>query len=677
MRDSRKVWSACLLVVCIAMRGSTAFAAPTLAQTIDLATWMGVPVTVVQPPPPQPAPGFSLTGIAFDPVINTIHVSDYATTNVYAIDGATNTVTSAVYTNGLFTTADIGPTQDVPGTAPTVVLANPVTNRWMFTGEKGGAEFNGTAFAEPLTPRAMQSGAAWDPVTDNIYAADGINWFATNNAKFLFFGGGGCNAVAVNPATSRVYVSCGGSIVVYDGVELSQASVKVPTAPLASTPLAAQPTGLAVNPNTNRIYVAGATSATSLDVLDASTYQVLASIPGLPDQSTDFLVAGYLALPLPRPIAVNTLTNTIFVVNSVSSTVSVFDGNTNTLTGTIAIPTPDGAIVSQPVPPFTLLSEIKPGNTFYDKVTSTLTTLAGAVAIAVNEPANTLYVANVNGTISVFALDAPAAVAAFSANGVIKDAQGVPAAGVTVNATGIGGNATAVTDATGLFVLTGLPAGTYTIKPASASFSFAPDSQSVVVSGSNIAGLAFTANPPIVPSTYTLSPWTMIGAGVVTTGTVTLNQPAPAGGAVVTLSASNPKPAKFPATVTVPAGQAAVSFAVQGNGVSTTTAVTLRAAYNGGAANTILTVAPSDSLHITSAMYSKSKQLLQVQATGTNPAATISVQNANTNLILGTMANLGSGTYSFQQTIATSVPTSVNIISNLGGKTGQGVSVMP
>jgi DNA-binding beta-propeller fold protein YncE len=39
--------------------------------------------------------------VALNPLSNTLYVSDYATTNVYAIDTATNTVTSAVYTNGL------------------------------------------------------------------------------------------------------------------------------------------------------------------------------------------------------------------------------------------------------------------------------------------------------------------------------------------------------------------------------------------------------------------------------------------------------------------------------------------------------------------------------------------------------------------------------------------------
>jgi hypothetical protein len=75
------------------------------------------------------------------------------------------------------------------------------------------------------------------------------------------------------------------------------------------------------------------------------------------------------------------------------------------------------------------MSEIKPGNTFYDATTGNRTTLGGAISIAVNETANLLYVASVNGTVGVFALDPPTAPAAFSVNGVIRNPQGVPAAG--------------------------------------------------------------------------------------------------------------------------------------------------------------------------------------------------------------------------------------------------------
>src|SRR5689334_13063556 len=80
--------------------------------------------------------------------------------------------------------------------------------------------------------------------------------------------------------------------------------------------------------------------------------------------------------------------------------------------------------------------------------------------------------------------------------------------------------ATAVTDATGLFVLTGLPTGTYAVSPVSAAFAFSPASQSVSVNSGNGGGLVFQANPPIVPASYTLGPWTMIGAGVTATATV-------------------------------------------------------------------------------------------------------------------------------------------------------------
>jgi hypothetical protein len=163
---------------------------------------------------------------------------------------------------------------------------------------------------------------------------------------------------------------------------------------------------------------------------------------------------------------------------------------------------------------------------------------------------------------------------------------------------------------------------------------------------------------------------------VAITASVGLDRPAPAGGAVLVLSASDPKAARFPSTVTVPAGQSSVSFQVQGNSVSAPTIVALMATHNEATATTILTVAPSDKPSITAATYSQSKHVLTVSATDTNPAATVAVQNANDNAILGPMTNLGNGSYSFELSIATSVPTSVNIISNLGGKTGQGVKLI-
>jgi hypothetical protein len=80
--------------------------------------------------------------------------------------------------------------------------------------------------------------------------------------------------------------------------------------------------------------------------------------------------------------------------------------------------------------------------------------------------------------------------------------------------------------------------------------------------------------------------------GVSTTATVSLNGPAPTGGAVVTLASSDPS-TTVPATVTV-AGGATVSpaFTVATTVVATTTTVTISATYNGATAMATLTVTP-------------------------------------------------------------------------------------
>jgi hypothetical protein len=83
---------------------------------------------------------------------------------------------------------------------------------------------------------------------------------------------------------------------------------------------------------------------------------------------------------------------------------------------------------------------------------------------------------------------------------------------------------------------------------------------------------------------------------------------------VVALSASDPKAAKVPATVTIPAGQSSVSFPVQRSGVSITRTVTLTATYNGRTASASITVAPGDKLSGLSATYSQSTHVLTVSA---------------------------------------------------------------
>jgi hypothetical protein len=96
-------------------------------------------------------------------------------------------------------------------------------------------------------------------------------------------------------------------------------------------------------------------------------------------------------------------------------------------------------------------------------------------------------------------------------------------------------------------------------------------------------------NPPGV-SGLALNPTSVVGR-ISSTGTVTLNSPAPAGGALVSLSSNNAA-AQVPATVTVAANATTATFTATTTDVTSSTTATITASYNGNSANATLTVTP-------------------------------------------------------------------------------------
>jgi hypothetical protein len=259
--------------------------------------------------------------------------------------------------------------------------------------------------------------------------------------------------------------------------------------------------------------------------------------------------------------------------------------------------------------------------------------------------------------------------------------SGPAAAGVTITAQGAVA-ATAVSSATGAFTISGLTPGVYTISPSAPGVFFSPLSQSVNITTANVTGVNFgTLTSPIAITGFTLSPWNTIASGVTTSATVTLNQPAPAGGVVIALTATNTKLVKIPASITVPAGSTSASLSIQASGTNVVTPITLGASYQGplalqpSFASVVLTVSPGDTLHIKSATYSKSTQLLTVTATSTNAESILQLYLSSGNQLLGTMVNQGSGNYTIEVPFATGTPASVTVKSNLNGSTGQGVTV--
>ena len=107
----------------------------------------------------------------------------------------------------------------------------------------------------------------------------------------------------------------------------------------------------------------------------------------------------------------------------------------------------------------------------------------------------------------------------------------------------------------------------------------------------------FGSIPQVPSSRPSGTPVATVGTNTVTwngsvpaSGSVTLNGPAPAGGAQVALSSNNPA-ASVPASVTVAAGAASATFNITTSAVAASTGVSIAASY-GGTQTAALTVVP-------------------------------------------------------------------------------------
>jgi len=106
-----------------------------------------------------------------------------------------------------------------------------------------------------------------------------------------------------------------------------------PAAVTATIPVGDTPIGVAVNPATNTVFVTNGGSNT-VSVISGPAYTVTATIP---------VGSG------PIGVAVNPLTNTVYVTNSSSNTVSVINGSTNTVTATIPVGSSPSAVAVNPL----------------------------------------------------------------------------------------------------------------------------------------------------------------------------------------------------------------------------------------------------------------------------------------------------------------------------------------
>jgi len=145
------------------------------------------------------------------------------------------------------------------------------------------------------------------------------------------------------------------------------------------------------------------------------------------------------------------------------------------------------------------------------------------------------------------------------------------------------------------------PSGSVTVPTGATTATFPVNTSAVAIPttvtisasyGGGTQAASLTVIPPI-PSSLTLNPSSVVGGPLgSSTGTVTLNGPAPAGGVRITLSSNNTA-ASVPARgVTVPAGANSATFTVNTSVVVFSTTVTISGSYNSSTKSASLTVNP-------------------------------------------------------------------------------------
>lgn len=162
---------------------------------------------------------------------------------------------------------------------------------------------------------------------------------------------------------------------------------------LGSIAVGTNPAAVGVDSATNTLYVANAGSAT-VSVIDGATNVVTATIP---------VGTG------PNAVAVDSATNTVYVTNYLSNSVSVIDGATNVLTATVPVGQgPDGVDVNLVTDTVYVANNgsntvsVVNGTTY--TVSATLQVGTNPVGVGVDSATDTVYVAN-SGSSNVSVID--------------------------------------------------------------------------------------------------------------------------------------------------------------------------------------------------------------------------------------------------------------------------------
>jgi len=330
------------------------------------------------------AVGTSPDAVVVNPVTNKIYVANNGSSSVTVIDGATNSTTTVTV-----------------GTSPMAIAVNPMTSK-IYVANSGSANVTvidgATNTTATVAAGANPTAVAINPATNKIYVVSRADSNVTvidgaTDATSTIAVGEEPTDIAIDSATNKIYVACfeGGSlglggVTVIDGATNVATEVTAGTEPIQIF----EPGHIAVNPVTNTIYTtfaSGGSGPGGMTVINGATNTITAGIGG----------------PGPGPIAVDTLTNKIYV--SAAFNLCMVDGVTNSVT---TFPLIGNGEVSAAVNPATGKIYMAGGSGVgvIDASSSVLGSVAtgtNAIAVAVNPVTNKIYVAN-NGSSNVAVL---------------------------------------------------------------------------------------------------------------------------------------------------------------------------------------------------------------------------------------------------------------------------------
>jgi len=200
-------------------------------------------------------------------------------------------------------------------------------------------------------------------------------------------------------------------------------------------------------------------------------------------------------------------------------------------------------------------------------------------ALVVNQ--NPLFVA---GWLKSLAVAPTTVVSGSTAVGTVTLGSPAPSGGTSIK---LSSNSSSAVISSSVTVAAGATSATFKITTTPIGSS---TSATITASQGNTVLTASLTLTPLVPTAVSVSPTSVLG-GTPSTGTVTLNSAAPAGGTVVNLTSSSSS-AVVPSTVTIAAGASTGTFTITTSVVATSATATITATLGSTSVNTTLTITP-------------------------------------------------------------------------------------